>query len=261
MQNTGTIIKLSLLLSFVFLFTQCASNKKNAAVHKQVLSYKLDTLTLVDQSRNREIPVAIYQPENEKNLNKIPIIFNHGYGGNKGGDYLIYSYLTTFLASEGYFVMSIQHELPTDELLAMTGKLQETRRPNWGSGAKNIYSVLQQIKTSYPDLLYNKLVVIGHSNGGDMAALFTQQYPTLVHKIITMDNRRMALPRTSAPQVFTLRSNDYPADDGVLPTDEDAKKYKMTVQFTNINHSNMDDDATTAERSYITEKILAYLKQ
>lgn len=261
MQNPLTIIKFSLLLSFVFLFTQCVGNKKAIADNKQVLDYKLDTFTIVDKSRNREIPVAIYQPKNEKSLNKIPIIFNHGYGANKGGDYLIYSYLTSFFASQGYFVMSIQHELPTDELLPMTGKPQETRRPNWESGSKNIFSVLQQIKIRYPDLLYNKLVVMGHSNGGDMTALFTQQHPTLVHKMITLDNRRMALPRTSAPQVFTLRSKDYPADEGVLPTDEEAKKYKMTVQFTNINHSNMDNDATTTERNYLTEKILAYLKE
>ncbi len=76
-----------------------------------------------------------------------------------------------------------------------------------------------------------------------------------------MDNRRMALPRTKKPQIFTLRSSDYPADENVLPTAEEAKKYKITVEFTNIHHSSMDNDANIGEHKYLTEKILAYLKK
>ncbi|MDR0791868.1 MAG: hypothetical protein LBE82_01055 [Chitinophagaceae bacterium] len=222
----------------------------------------MDTLTLNDPSRNRKIPVAIYQPANEKNSNRIPIIFSHGYGENKGGDYLYaYTYLTEFLASKGYFVVSVQHELNTDEPLAMTGKLQETRMPNWERGAQNILFVLQEMKKEYPQLKYDKLSLIGHSNGGDMTVLFAHKYPELVYKIISMDNRRMELPRTRTPQIFTLRSNDYSADEGVLPTNEEAKEYDIVIEFTNINHSNMDNDANDKERKYMTEKILEYLKK
>lgn len=223
--------------------------------------FKLDTLTYIDQSRNRKIPVAIYQPKNKKQLNNIPIIFSHGYGENKGGDYLYaYTYLTEFLVSKGYFVVSIQHELPTDELLAMTGNIKETRKPNWERGAQNIYFVLQEIKKNYPQLQYNELSLIGHSNGGDMTVLFTHKYPELANKIISMDNRRMELPRTAKPRIYSLRSNDYPADENVLPSDEEAKKYNITIDFTDINHSNMDNDATEKERKYLTKKILEYLK-
>ena len=199
--------------------------------------------------------------KNKKNFNKIPIIFSHGYGENKGGDYLYaYTYLTEFLASKDYFVVSIQHELPTDELLAMTGKLQETRRPNWERGVQNILFVLEKIKKEYPQLKDNELTLIGHSNGGDMTVLFAHKYPELVSKLISMDNRRMELPRTSSPQIFSLRSNDYSADENVLPSDEEAKKYNITIDFTDINHSNMDNDATEKERKYLTKKILEYLK-
>ncbi|AZI56051.1 alpha/beta hydrolase [Epilithonimonas vandammei] len=240
-------------------FIQC-SVKNNITAGKN-LDFKLDTLTYFDKSRNRAIPVAIYQPKNKKNFNKIPIIFSHGYGENKGGDYLYaYTYLTEFLASKDYFVVSIQHELPTDELLAMTGKLQETRRPNWERGVQNILFVLEKIKKEYPQLKYNELTLIGHSNGGDMTVLFAHKYPELVSKLISMDNRRMELPRTSSPQIFSLRSNDYSADENVLPSDEEAKKYNITIDFTDINHSNMDNDATEKERKYLTKKILEYLK-
>jgi len=241
---------------------QCSAIKKVNSNNIQKFEFKIDTLTLNDQSRNRKIPIAIYQPKNKKQLNKIPIIFSHGYGENKGGDYLVsYPYLTEFLASKGYFVVSIQHELPTDELLAMTGKLNETRRPNWESGVRNILFVLKEIEKIYPKLKYNKLTLIGHSNGGDMTALFANQYPELASKIITMDNRRMELPRTRKPKIFTLRSNDYPADENVLPTDGEAKKYNILIQQTNINHSNMDNDANEGERKFITEKIFEYLKK
>jgi len=241
---------------------QCSTNKKIVSHTKEKVEFKLDTLTLFDQNRNREIPIAIYQTNDLKNSNKIPIIFSHGYGENNGKDYLRdYTYLTEFLVSKGYFVVSVQHELKTDELLAMTGKLQETRRPNWERGTQNIFYVLEQIKNKYPDLKFNELSLIGHSNGGDMTVLFAHKYPNFVNKIISMDNRRMELPRTSTPKIYTLRSKDYTADDGVLPTEEELKKYDITVEFTNINHSDMDNDANEQERIYMTTKILEYLKK
>lgn len=171
---------------------QCSTNKQIISKTSENTKFKLDTLTLFDQNRNREIPIAIYQPKDLNKSNKIPIIFSHGYGENNGKDYLnAYNYLTEFLVSNGYFVISIQHELKTDELLAMSGKLQETRRPNWERGADNIFYVLQEIKNKYPELKFDELSLIGHSNGGDMTVLFAHKFPNLADKIISMDNRRM----------------------------------------------------------------------
>lgn len=252
-------MKFPLILIAFFLFVQCSVKTKIS--ENKTKDFKLDTLTYFDQSRNRKIPVAIYQPKNLKIANNVPIIFSHGYGENNGKDYLeAYTYLTEFLASKGYFVVSIQHELKTDELLAMTGKLQETRRPNWERGTQNMFFVLQEMKRNYPNLNFIKLVLIGHSNGGDMTVLFAQKYPDLAEKIISMDNRRMELPRVAKPEIYTLRSKDYPEDDGVLPNDEEKKKYRITVELTDINHSDMDNDANPAERKYMTEKILEYIK-
>lgn len=251
---------LIIILSLIII--QCSTNKRAIYSEDKNLKFKLDTLSLFDQNRNRRIPIAIYQSKNIKKSNKIPIIFSHGYGENNGSDYLkAYTYLTEFLASKGYFVISIQHELKTDEFLAMTGKLQETRKPNWERGAQNILYVLQEIKKDYPQLKYNELTLIGHSNGADMSVLFVHQYPRLLNKIISMDNRRMELPRTSIQKIFTLRSKDYPADENVLPNNEELKKYDITVQFTNINHSNMDNDANESERNYLKMKILEYLNK
>ncbi|MDR4892338.1 MULTISPECIES: alpha/beta hydrolase [unclassified Chryseobacterium] len=241
----------SILFAIPLFITSCTLQKKNTQSHDYEV--KVDTLTFLDQSRNRKIPVAFYYPETDKKiLNPQVIIFNHGYGLNKGGDYLVYSYLTEKLASKGYFTVSIQHELATDSLLPTEGNLQMVRRPFWQNGSDNILFVLNELKKTKPELDYKHLTLIGHSNGGDMAALFGNQHPNLVYKLITMDNRRMFLPRTSVPKIYSLRSNDYPADEGVLPNETEQKKYSITVQPTLINHGHMDNKGSDEEKKNLT---------
>ena len=245
-----------LLFTFLF-FTSCLTRK--AAVYNHHYPFKLTTLDLFDQSRNRKIPVAIYKPENDRA--KI-IIFSHGYGQNEDGTYLEYSYLTEYLASKGYFVISIQHELSTDSLIPSTGIPQIVRRPFWDRGAENIMFVINELKKSNPKLDFRHIALIGHSNGADMTALFPQKYPNLVYKIITLDNRRMALPITTNPKVYSLRSSDQPADVGVLPTDEQRQKYKMTiVELPNTNHNDMDDKASDIQRIEMRDYIMKFLTQ
>src|SRR5690606_17630538 len=106
-----------------------------------------------------------------------------------------YSYITSYLASQGYFVVSIQHELPGDSLLPLDGIPQVVRRPNWERGVENIHFVINYLKKSYPQLNFQEITLGGHSNGGDMVALFPERYPKEVHRIFTLDNRRMALPK------------------------------------------------------------------
>lgn len=252
-----------IFLSILFL-TSCLTNTPITALHSGTKTYhfKLDSLEMFDNSRNRKIPVAFYYPNPDKKIkNQQVIIFSHGYGQNRGGDNLRYSYLTENLASKGYYVVSIQHELATDDLLPMDGNLQVTRKPNWERGAENILFVLNKMKELKPNLDYKHLTLIGHSNGGDMTVLFAHKHPELVYKIISMDNRRMPLPRVSKPKIYTLRSNDFPADEGVLPKGNELKKYGIVIQQTQINHSSMDDDATTIEKKVMNEFIEEYLTE
>lgn len=241
---------------------QCTGSPQLYASVDTSKGFSVDTLTLIDNSRNRRIPVAIYQPRHPKQSNGIPVLFSHGYGANKGDDYYTaYTYLTEFLATQGYFVVSIQHELPTDEPLATTGDLQVARRPNWERGVSNIYFVLQELKEKYPRLDYSALALIGHSNGGDQSALFAHQFPGHVNKLISLDNRRMPLPRCAQPKIFTLRSKDYPADPDVLPAAEEQLRYGIVVTNTAINHGDMDNHADAEQRRYLCEEILEYLKR
>lgn len=227
---------------------------------KSIFEFSLDTLKLYDQSRQREIPIAIYKPKTAITAKQKVVIFNHGYGQNKGGDYLAYSYLTEFLASKGFFVVSIQHELSTDSLLPLTGNPQMVRRPFWERGADNILYVINELKKTNPDLDFKHITLIGHSNGGDMTALFPQKYPNIVEKIITLDNRRMALPKSKKVKVYSLRSSDQLADEGVLPTEKETKKYKMKiVKLANTTHNEMDDNANNEQRKEIQEYIVTFI--
>ena len=222
--------------------------------------FSLDTLKLFDHSRQREIPIAIYRPASEVPGKQKLVTFSHGYGQNKGGDYLAYSYLTEFLATKGFFVVSIQHELATDSLLPLTGNPQIVRRPFWEQGADNILFVINELKLNNPDLDYEHITLIGHSNGGDMTALFPQNYPGVVEKIITLDNRRMALPRSKEVKVYSLRSSDQPADEGVLPTEKENKKYKMTIaKLSNTTHNEMDNNANKDQRIEIQKYVIEFL--
>lgn len=230
--------------------------------NQSAFTYSLDTLKWFDYSRQREIPIAIYQPTpGAKKGGQDVVVFSHGYGQNKGGDYLAYSYLTEFLASKGYFVVSIQHELATDSLLPLTGNPQILRRPFWERGADNILFVINELKQTHADLNFNRITLIGHSNGGDMTALFPQKYPNVVDKLITLDNRRMALPKTHKPQIYSIRSSDQPADEGVLPTEREVKMFGMKIiKLASTTHNEMDDNANDEQRKEIQNHILKFLR-
>jgi predicted esterase len=243
------------------LLSGCLANKKQRIAPVEIFETKLDSAKLFDPSRNRIVPVALYFPETSKKIAKQKvIIFSHGYGANKGGDNLNYSYLNENLASHGYFVVSIQHELSTDSLLPATGIPQVVRRTNWERGVENILFTLNELKRMNPDLDYKHLILIGHSNGGDMSMLFGSKYPDLVDKIISLDNRRVALPRTRHPKIYSLRSSDQPADEGVLPTPEEQTQYSMKIiKLEHTIHNDMDNDATDEQRKEINNYILGFL--
>jgi dienelactone hydrolase len=233
--------------------TAYSQTKKQAAIRQ-------DDLTFFDTARQRPIPVALYRPSKAAKHPGI-VILSHGYQANKAGANKNYSSLAKMLAAEGYYVASIQHELPTDSLIPATGIPQVVRRPHWEKGVANILYVIKELKRTRPDLDYKHLVLIGHSNGGDMSMLFAQKYPGLADKVISLDNRRMAFPRTKQPKLYSLRSSDQPADEGVLPTPEEQQRFGITViKLPATIHNNMDDSGTPAQLKEINQYILQFLK-
>jgi predicted dienelactone hydrolase len=252
---------LPFLIAALLLLAACGETKQTAgALAKKTAAIVTADTTLTDSSRNRPIPVAFYYLPPENNIPcKGFVLISHGYNANQGTPYKGYSFIANALAAEGYWVTSIQHELPADEPIAMTGVLQQTRRPNWQRGVQNIYFVLQYLKNKYPNVNAKNTILIGHSNGGDMSVLFAHLHPQLVSKVISLDNRRMPFPRVTEPRLYSLRSGDQVADAGVLPNAEEQQRLNMRiVQLGNTKHGEMGDNATAAQQKELLNYILKF---
>ena len=224
---------------------------------------KLETIMLNDTMRSRIVPIAIYTSYADSTKKDLPVIlFSHGYGKNQGDSYLTYSYLNEYLASKGYCVISIQHEVKTDDKLPMSGNLQELRKPFWDRGVENMRFVLKELDSIRPQFNFKDLVLIGHSNGGDIASNYTYLFPDSVKSLITLDNLRMPLPKKNSVSVMSLRANDTDADPGVIPNKEDQKKYKMKIIYMpDVKHGDMNDKASDEQKTQINREIDYFLSE
>jgi len=209
---------------------------------------------IFDSIRDRSIPIIIYQPKtSETTSSQKLVIISHGYGNNSGKSYLDYSFIADFLASKGYFVVSLQHELPSDDSLTMTGdNLRELRMPNWEKGIKNIQFSIHSLASEFNYIDTSDITLIGHSNGGDMSMLFAAEYPNEIKRVISLDNRRMPIPITSEPKILSIRSSDQKADEGVIPTDQELIENDIKiVQLKNTLHNDMCNSGTTEQKAEI----------
>lgn len=221
-------------------------------------SVKTDLLSFFDKDRHRPVPVAIYTGTSKHSRKLKLALISHGYGG-KNTDY---SFIATYLATHGYYVGSIQQEVPGDEPLPNTGNPYETRKPSWERGVQNILFVIGELKKLRPDLDYSQLLLIGHSHGGDTNMLFAQEHPALVKTVISLDNRRMPFPRTKSPRLFSIRSSDQQPDAGVIPSPEEQAKYGMKViKLPATIHNDMWDGGTRKQKAEIIQHIEQFLRE
>ena len=226
-----------------------------------IAEIKRDTATWFDSKRNRPIPIATYFCQSLSNsinttYNKQKIVLiNPGYPG-KNTDY---GYIAKNLATHGYYVVTIQHDLTSDPPIPTQGDLYTLRQPFWSVGVQNILFVVGKLKTVQPNLDYKNLIIIGHSNGGDIAMLLARQYPKVASTIISLDNRRMPFPRSKYSKVFSIRSSDQSADPGVIPTVKDQIKYKAILVNVNTVHDDMGGFGTKEQLFEINNYIIQFL--
>lgn len=224
------------------------------------LPLQITAFELVDSSRHRRIPVVTYSaaptghPPREQKL----ALLNHGYGGQNTA----YQFVARNLVAHGYYVVSIQQDLPTDAPMPLTGNIYQTRYPFWERGVQTMLFTRQAIYQRNPTLKRRHLLLVGHSNGGDMVMLFAQEHPGLVEKIISLDNRRVPFPRQRRPRVLSLRSSDQVADPGVVPTlAEQARLGTVVVALPATIHNDMWDGATEVQKQGMNKWISQFLEQ
>ncbi|MDQ8730817.1 serine aminopeptidase domain-containing protein [Bradyrhizobium sp. LHD-71] len=219
-----------------------------------------ESLALHDASRDRDVPVEISisrRAELKKMFGFKPrvAIVNHGYTVNHNE----YKFLANVLATQGYLVASIQHDLPGDAPLSQVGFPFVGRMPMYERGVKNIFFALDEVKRRYPDLDYTKLTMLGHSNGGDISMFFAGHNPEIVTKIVTLDNLRVPFLMSGKSRILSFRSKDWKPDPGVVPTDEMCDDAGIELVKTEFQHVDMSDRGPETVKESIKAKLARFL--
>lgn len=245
------------LVSFAFFaaLTGCVSTQAPETPRQS-------SLTLFDATRQRSILVELYLPARSApctSSHPCPAaIISAGYGiSNKN-----YAFISSALSELGYLAVAIQHELPSDPPLVTSGDLFAGRTPNWQRGADNLRFVRESMRRSHPDFDWQAPVLIGHSNGGDISAWLVQEPPMFAGIVVTLDNRRVPLPRGSeySPRMLSIRASDYQADAGVLPTDKELESSgSCVVKINGARHNDMQDGGPTDLKNTIARYIVTFL--
>lgn len=210
-------------------------------------------LALVDAARGRAVPLTLYGAATRP---KPLAILSHGYGGNPTA----YGFIAKALERRGFLVAAIDHELPGDPPIPTSGPPYEVRMPNWRIGAASIGFAIRELRARGLADRRVGVVLVGHSNGGDMAMLFAAEQPRLVSAVFTLDNRRHPFPRTREPRICSVRSSDQPADEGVLPTEAEQEALGMhVVRIDGLRHDDMWDGAAPAHREEVLKALAACL--
>src|ERR1700681_537432 len=206
-----------------------------------------ETVTFYDPARDSR-PVAVdivVRRDKEKQADAgmitLPVaILNHG----NTVKFTEYSFLANAFAARGYIAISIQHDLPTDPpMVTKVGELYVGRQPQYLRGVANIKFAVEEMQKVQPNADYERLTMVGHSNGGDISMYFAKMYPDRIKKVVTLDNLRVPFITDGKFKILSFRSKDpvFKPDPGVVPGDEDCEKAGITVVQTGYQHTDMSD--------------------
>jgi hypothetical protein len=173
-----------------------------------------------------------------------------------------YSFLTNAFAARGYMVVSIQHDLDTDDpMVTKAGEEYVGRRMQYNRGIFNILFAIDQLKKVYPNADYKHLTMVGHSNGGDISMYFAKLHPEMVKKVVTLDNLRVPFVTDGKVKILSFRSKDpqFKTEPGVIPTDEECEKAGIQVVRTEFQHNELSDRGSDKVKSIIESALHRFL--
>lgn len=213
-----------------------------------------------DESRDRYIPIEVSHPNGQEHCQVSQqcsvALLSAGYGVS----HTKYGFLAKQLNQLGYMVVAIGHELESDPPLSLSGNLYETRSENWIRGAATLDFIKHELESTYPSYNFNDLLLIGHSNGGDISSWLANEGKDYIDTVITLDHRRVPLPRNKGIGVLSIRGSDYPADDGVLPSPQEAQAYSLCVKkIPESQHNDMTDYGPDWLKIAINKVVEGYL--
>jgi len=200
------------------------------------------TETLITRG-DRNIPVVLYGAKDSGQRKLAILAAGYGLGPTD------YTFLSAELVKRGFVVAALPSHLKSDLPIPSGPDTAILRRPFWDNGVADIRQVIATLR-SRGKTTSDPVVLVGHSHGGDIAMLLAQRFPSEVRHVFSLDNRRVALPRTDRPRICSVRSTDQVADPGVLPDPLEAKRLRMLiVPLTNQQHDDMWDAAKPGQRA------------
>src|SRR5437879_7054362 len=193
-----------------------------------------EMVTLFDPARQRPISVEVavrrdYETKANLGLWKLPLAIISNGNTVKATEY---SFLANVFAARGYFVASIQPDLPSDPpLMPQVGQQYVGRREVYIRCEANILFTLGELKSRQENADYDHITLVGHSNGGDVSMYVARQHPELVSKVITLDNLRVPFVLSDNMKILSFRSKDpnFKTDPGVLPAPGQAKSRRVHI--------------------------------
>jgi predicted TIM-barrel fold metal-dependent hydrolase len=225
-----------------------------------------EAVELFDANRARSIPVQLSFPSRDHACHVQRACRVAFLGAGYGVPHTDYRFISDALAQRGYLVAAVRHQLPSDPALATTGDLVTLRTPMWRRGAENLRFVKAELARRYPEFDWQSLILIGHSNGGDISAFLLRESPEFARSLITLDHRRVPLPRTGDLNILSLRASDFPADPGVLPAEHEpggtagqGGKLTCISRIAGAQHNDMLDQGPPWLKEAILQRILAFL--
>jgi pimeloyl-ACP methyl ester carboxylesterase len=224
----------------------------------------LSSADILRENRNVTVQVAVRRDREIQSMAEmidLPVaILSHG----NTVKHTEYSFLSNVFAARGYLVISIQHDLSTDDpMVTKVGEEYVGRRMQYNRGAFNIMFAIDEVKKLYPNADYRRLTLIGHSNGGDISMFFAKQHPDLVKKVVTLDNLRVPFITDGKVKILSFRSKDpqFKADPGVVPDDETCERAGIKVVRTEFQHNDLSDRGSDRVKASIQASVNQFLDE
>lgn len=215
-----------------------------------------------DASRMRNIPISVNFPINTDSCTsekKCKVAF---ISAGNGVPYTKYSFITESMNAHGFMTVAINHELPNDPLLSKSGDLYKTRIENWQRGSETIYFIQKELSSLLNAYDFKNLVLVGHSNGGDISTWVSQQEKNYIRKLITLDNMRVTLPKSHHIKVLSIRASEYSPTNNILPTNQEQSIFdSCVVDIPNSKHMDLTDFGTTNIKAKTKKIILGFLDE
>jgi dienelactone hydrolase len=174
-----------------------------------------------DGTRQRPVPVRLYLP---RTAQRVPlVVMSHGIGGSRRG----YSWLGTYLASNGLAALHLQHvgsdrQVWTGNPLGVVGRLQDAAQDREAiARAQDLRFALDQVLSSEHAARFDagRIAAAGHSYGANTALLASGARVQREGRLVDLrDERIRAAIIMSAPPFYGEREPQRILGSVTLPT-------------------------------------------